>query len=185
MRTSPPFPITCSSAASAGRRDGRSPCMRAADRAACRPSQSAKTMPVRSAPLIAEPGRYGPEAPAANVGMFRRLARWRGSSRPNTPACSKGMRRSAKFCAKPPHEAKSSLSARLELREIAIQARALGQQLEDAPLVEHIDLVLPDHVVDGGKLAAVADQHRRQAREAVSHGVACPGIGIASAKPAR
>ena len=33
--------------------------------------QLANTMPVRSAPLIAVPGKYGPEAPAAKVGMCR------------------------------------------------------------------------------------------------------------------
>ena len=35
----------------------------------------AKTMPVRSAPLIAEPGRYGPLAPAGKCRDVQALAR--------------------------------------------------------------------------------------------------------------
>ena len=73
----------------------------------------------------------------------------------------------------------------LELRQVAFQARAFRQQAEDAPLVEHVDLILPDHVVNGGKLPAIADQQRSQAGDTVSHQAACSGMGTASANPDR
>src|SRR5262249_24081156 len=44
-----------------------------------------------------------------------------------------------------------------------------GQKAEDAPLVEHVDVVFPDHVVDGAELTAVADQRGRQTGEAIAH----------------
>ena len=72
----------------------------------------------------------------------------------------------------------------LQLREVAVQPRTFGQQAEDPPLVEHVDLVLPDHVVDGRQLAAVTDQQRGKACEAVSH-QCTSGSGMASANPAR
>ena len=72
----------------------------------------------------------------------------------------------------------------LELREIAFQARTFGQQAEDAPLVEHVDVVLPDHVVDGAEFAAVTDQQRGQACEAIAH-QCTSGSRMESAKPAR
>jgi hypothetical protein len=74
--------------------------------------QLEKTMPVRSAPLSAAPGRYGPDAPAANVGMCR-LSPMARFQYVEYAAFSNGMRRPAKFCAKPPQEAKSSFSALL------------------------------------------------------------------------
>ena len=57
----------------------------------------------------------------------------------------------------------------LQLREIAVQARAFGKQSEDAPLIEHIDVILPDHVIDGREPLPVADQSGREARDAVFH----------------
>ena len=72
----------------------------------------------------------------------------------------------------------------LELREIAFQARAFGEQAEDSPLVKHVDVVFPDHVIDRAELAAVSDQRRRQACEAIAHQLTS-GSGIASANPAR
>ncbi len=76
----------------------------------------------------------------------------------------------------------------LELIEIAFQPRPLGQQAEDPPLVEHVDVVLPDHVIDGTQLASIADQQRRQTCETVTHQVwvlSPLGSGMESAKPAR
>ena len=72
----------------------------------------------------------------------------------------------------------------LELVQVAFQTRPFGEQPEDAPLVEDVDVVLPDHVVDGRQLFAIAHQDGRQTSEPVSHEGAC-GIGIATAKPAR
>ena len=72
----------------------------------------------------------------------------------------------------------------LELRQVVVQPRPLGQQAENAPLVEHVDVVLPDHVVDGAEPAAVSDQQRGQARDAIAHHLTS-GSGMASANPAR
>src|SRR5579871_70016 len=72
----------------------------------------------------------------------------------------------------------------LELREVAVEPRTFGEQLENAVLGQHVDLVLPDHVVNGRKPVAVADQDRRQACQPVPHDDACQGTGIASANPA-
>src|SRR5260370_27743689 len=72
----------------------------------------------------------------------------------------------------------------LQLRKITFQARTLGEQPEDAALVEHADVVFPHHVVDSRQLLAVAHQDGRETSEAISHDGAC-GIGIATAKPAR
>jgi len=76
------------------------------------------------------------------------------------------------------------LVGRLQLRQVTVQARSLGQQAEDPPLVEHVDVVLPDHVIDRAQLAAVSDQQRRQTCEAVSHQLTS-GSGTETAKPAR
>ena len=56
-----------------------------------------------------------------------------------------------------------------QLREITFQARAFGEQAEDAPLIENVDVVFPDHVVDGRKPLAIANQRGRQAGEAIVH----------------
>src|ERR1039458_750535 len=72
----------------------------------------------------------------------------------------------------------------LELGEVAVQPRTLGQQAEDSPLIEHVDLVFPDHIVDGGQFTAVTDQQRGKACEAVAH-QCTSGSGMASANPAR
>ena len=72
----------------------------------------------------------------------------------------------------------------LELGKVAVQPRTLGQQAEDPPLIEYVDLVFPDHVVYGGQFAAVTDQQRRKACEAVAH-QCTSGSGMASANPAR
>ena len=73
----------------------------------------------------------------------------------------------------------------LELREVAFQARALGQQAENAALVEDVDVILPHHVIDGRQLLAVADQRGSQACDAILHAGTFSGTGSESAKPAR
>ena len=76
----------------------------------------------------------------------------------------------------------------LQLRQISVEPRTFGQQPEDAPLIEHVDVILPHHVIDGRELLAVADQRGREAGEAIFHAAVLPGvsgIGIASANPAR
>src|SRR5262249_20806349 len=72
----------------------------------------------------------------------------------------------------------------LELLQIPFEARSLGQQPEDAALVEHADVVLPYHVIDGRQPFTVAHQDGRQTRKAVSHD-GPSGIGMATANPAR
>src|ERR1035437_7589131 len=72
----------------------------------------------------------------------------------------------------------------LELGEVAVQSRTFGQQAEDPPLIEHVDLVFPDHIVDGGQFAAVTAKQRGKACEAVAH-QCTSGSGMASANPAR
>src|SRR4051794_26645098 len=72
----------------------------------------------------------------------------------------------------------------LELCQVAFEPRSFGKQPENAPLVEHADVVLPDHVIDRRELRAVADQDGRETSEPVSHEAAC-GMGIATAQPAR
>src|SRR5216683_2095175 len=73
----------------------------------------------------------------------------------------------------------------LELRQISVQARALGQQPENAALIEHVDMVLPDHVIDGREFLAIAHQRRSEAGHAVFHEAGLSGTGRESAKPAR
>src|SRR5271157_5034754 len=72
----------------------------------------------------------------------------------------------------------------LELGEIAFQAGTLGQQPEDAPLVEDVDVILPDHVVDGAQLAAVSDEQGGQTCETVAHQLTS-GSRTETANPAR
>src|ERR1019366_8287176 len=72
----------------------------------------------------------------------------------------------------------------LELRQIIVESRPFGQQAENTPLVEHVDMVLPDHVVDRAKPAAVSDQQRGQACDAIAHHLTS-GSGMVSANPAR
>ena len=121
--------------------------------------QLANTMPVRSAPLMAVPGRYGPRGAGGEGGDVQALARGAvpvggiGGVFEGDAAAGEILREAA-----PGGEIQ--LLGVLELGEVAFQARALGQQAEDAPLVEHVDVVFPDHVVDGAQLAAVADQQR-------------------------
>ena len=59
----------------------------------------------------------------------------------------------------------------LQLRQIALQPRTLGQQPEDAVLVQNVDMILPDHIIDRGKPLPIADQRGRQARDAILHAV--------------
>src|SRR5580704_3491749 len=73
----------------------------------------------------------------------------------------------------------------LELREITFQARTFGQEPEDAPLVENIDVVLPDHVIDRREPLAVADQSGGQARQPIVHAATRQGMGMVTANPAR
>ncbi len=73
-----------------------------------------------------------------------------------------------------------------ELRQIRIEARALGQQTEDPALIEHVDVIFPHHVVDGRQFLAVAYQSGSQACDTVLHDAATlKGTGSESAKPAR
>src|SRR5579875_2279844 len=64
------------------------------------------------------------------------------------------------------------LSRLAQLHEIAFQARAARQQLENARLIEHVHLVFPDHVINGGKLAAISGEKRRESGELIDHGSA-------------
>jgi hypothetical protein len=80
---------------------------------------------------------------------------------------------------------KVELGGLLELGEIAIEPRPFGEQFEDARLVEDVHLIFPNHVIDGRKPAAIADQHRGQTGQPVSHDAACQGMGMAKANPAR
>src|SRR6185295_9670302 len=97
------------SAFAAGFRGGRSPSMPLARSLSVFSFQRLKTVPVRNAPLIAVAGRYGPTGDVAKVGM-NRFCDWARSQTGIELACSKGIRRPAKFCANPPQDAKSSLS---------------------------------------------------------------------------
>src|SRR2546429_7058342 len=72
----------------------------------------------------------------------------------------------------------------LELRQVSFESWSLGEQTENTPLIEHADVILPHHVIDGRQLCAVANQHGCQTGEPVSHTTTC-GIGIATANPAR
>jgi hypothetical protein len=45
-----------------------------------------------------------------------------------------------------------------QLRQVVLESGALGQKAEDTALVEHVDLVSPDHVVDGRKFSTISDQ---------------------------
>src|SRR5260370_19952907 len=57
----------------------------------------------------------------------------------------------------------------LQLGEIAFEAWSFGEEPEEAVLVEDVDLVAPDHVIDGREFAAIADEGRGQACDAVFH----------------
>ena len=57
-----------------------------------------------------------------------------------------------------------------ELRQIAFKARALGEEPKDTALVQHADMILPDHVVDCGEPRAVADQDWCETGKPVFHG---------------
>src|SRR5262249_21658162 len=91
---------------------------------------------------------------------------------------------SRKILRKPTPRREVQLVGFLELRQVTFQARTLRQQPEDPPLVEAVNRILPDHVVDGAQLAAVTDQQRRKACEAISHHPAS-GSGTETANPAR
>src|SRR5262249_37109485 len=74
----------------------------------------------------------------------------------------------------------------LKLAEIGVQPRSLCQQFENAPLIEHVHMILPDHVVDRRQPLAVPDQHGSQTCQPISHEVAAlSGTGSASATPDR
>src|SRR6185369_9251570 len=75
-----------------------------------------------------------------------------------------------------------------QLREVSVQARTLCEQFENAALIEDVDVVLPDHVIDGRESLSVADQSRRKAGKAIVHDCLPEmdsGMGTASANPAR
>src|SRR3954466_14946396 len=110
MGSAPDPPSVINSADSPGFRGDRSPSRREAISRSTPAFQRVNTSPVRKAPLIAEPGRYGPLGPEQNVGMKRFSAR-ACSQYVVELECSNGMRRPAKFWAEPPHDAKSSFSA--------------------------------------------------------------------------
>src|SRR5688572_27534409 len=56
-----------------------------------------------------------------------------------------------------------------ELSEIALEPRALGKEPENTMLIENIDLVFPDHVINGRELVPIPHEERCQCRETVSH----------------
>src|SRR2546429_5375093 len=65
------LPISCDSGPSAGRLGGRSPWNSCATSRSMPGLRLPKSIPVRSAPLMAAPGTYGPDALLENVGIFR------------------------------------------------------------------------------------------------------------------
>src|SRR5215471_12929463 len=79
----------------------------------------------------------------------------------------------------------------LQLRQIPLQAWAFGKQLEDAALIQHVDVIAPDHVIDGCEFLPIAHQRRRETSDAVFHATASlagstfRGIGTATAWPDR
>src|SRR5689334_20190554 len=92
----PDGPSVTSSAASPGWRTGFSPDIRLPISRTTPAFQRVKASDVRRAPFKAEPGRNGPDGPAQKVGMCR-LSTRACSQYADELACSKGMRRSAKF----------------------------------------------------------------------------------------
>jgi hypothetical protein len=56
-----------------------------------------------------------------------------------------------------------------ELEQVAVEARAFGEELENAPLIEDVDLVFPDHVIDGREAIAVAHERGGEDGEVVRH----------------
>ena len=111
MRLDPAPPRTASSALAAGFRGTRSSARCSARSRMVVSVQRSKTAPVRSAPLIAVAGIYGPGWRHGERGNEQILAPCARSQNGIALGCSKGIRRPAKFCANPPHEAKSSFSA--------------------------------------------------------------------------
>src|SRR5690242_18991276 len=83
-------PSTESSAFDARYRGTRSS-MRAATSRSVASDQRSNTAPVRSAPLIAVPGRYGPPVSVANVGM-KRFSACARSQYGIADGCSNGIR---------------------------------------------------------------------------------------------
>ncbi len=79
-------------------------------------------------------------------------------------AVSNGMRRWREVLRKAAPRGEIELGGFAQLDQITFQARAAREQLEDAVLVENVDLVFPDHVIDGREFAAIADEHGRQWR---------------------
>ena len=67
------------------------------------------------------------------------------------------------------------LGGLFHLCQVAIEARSAGEQFEDASLVEDVDLVLPNHIVDGREFVAVADECGREAGEFVVHSASFGG----------
>ncbi len=70
------------------------------------------------------------------------------------------------------------LGGLLDLREIAVEAGTAGQKFEDARLVEDVDLIAPDHVIDGRQFVAVSHQRGGETGHAVGgDGAAGRGLG--------
>jgi hypothetical protein len=145
--------------------------------------QFANTMPVRRAPLMAGAGQVR----AGSAGGERRYMQALAGGAVPIGRISRVLERDAaagEVLREAAPGSELELVGGLELGQVAVQARSFGEQAEDAPLVEHVDVVLPDHVIDGAQLAAVPDQQRRQTCEAVSHQLTS-GSGMETAKPAR
>ena len=118
--------------------------------AACRRASWRTACPVRSAPLIAVAGKVRAGRPAANVGIFRGIAR---GAIPVGRICGVLERNAAvgEILREAAPGGEVELVGLLQLRQIAFETRPFGQQAEDAPLVEHVDVVFPDHVIDGAR----------------------------------
>ena len=170
MGSAPEGPSADSSTEIAGRRGIRpSDSMRVARSVMKRSVSRPCTTPVRNAPLMRgarkiRAARTGAERRDEQMLGVRSLPVLRGAGMFERNAAAGVILREAA----PGGEIQ--LVGFLQLREIAFQARSFGQQAEDAPLIEHVDVVFPHHVIDGGKPLAVADQRGRQAREAIVHG---------------
>ena len=165
----PEPPSRASSVFDAGFRGRRSSAaMRAARSLMVFSLHRSKTTPVRNAPFNAVPGIYGPVGDSAKVGM-NRFSAWARSQKGNR-ACDVrtgcgGRRNSARIRPRKRNPASRLSSA----ASGTLQARTFGKQSENSALIEHIDMILPDHVIDGREALAIADQRRRQTGEPVFH----------------
>ncbi len=183
--SAPEAPSADSSTAIAGRRGILpSDSMRAASSVTRRSVRRPCTTPVRKAPLIAVPGRYGPLGPVLNVGINKCSACVRSQILRRTGMFERNAAAGIVLRETAPG-GEVELVGSLQLREITFQTRTFGEQTKDAPLIENVDMIFPHHVVDGGKPLAVADQRGRQAGQTIIHAATRQGIGMVTANPAR